>query len=359
MNKKPQVPDAPDARPLENNEQPVTPGKKRRASRRKFLGAVTAGAITAAVPAAPASAQGAFGRRSACEDDVIFPFGVEPPSHSANRFMKAYKCRAEAAKLARNRSLVHQRNNGDEQAYFNKIGNFTKSLPHNRLGEVDLIAWQTLVRARETQNPYDFEQIQLGLGRKLTSPQAGLAMDLEGPDSHHVAMPPAPALASAEEAGEMTELYWMALARDVHFSDYETSPLTRGAAEDLSRMSDFRGPKERGRVTPATIFRNGAADEINGPWLSQFLIKDFYFGANYFSQKIKTLPAGSDYMTRSDDWLDVQNGADPTSRIVYDDTPRYIRNLRDLAQWVHVDALYQGYLQAALIMMGQGIRLDP
>ncbi|MFN0120004.1 MAG: vanadium-dependent haloperoxidase, partial [Blastocatellia bacterium] len=99
--------------------------------------------------------------------------------------------------------------------------------------------------------------------------------------------------------------------------------------------------------------------DLNGPWLSQFLIQDFYFGANYFSQKIKTLPAGVDYLTRYDDWLDVQNGADHSGRIAYDDTPRYIRNLRDLAQWVHVDALYQGYLQAALIMMGQGIRLDP
>jgi hypothetical protein len=34
-------------------------------------------------------------------------------------------------------------------------------------------------------------------------------------------------------------------------------------------------------------------------------------------------------------------------------------NLRDLAEWVHVDALYQGYLQACLIMLGQETPIDP
>jgi len=48
---------------------------------------------------------------------------------------------------------------------------------------------------------------------------AGLAFDLEGPDSHACSIPPAPRFDSAEEAGEMVELYWIALARDVPFTD--------------------------------------------------------------------------------------------------------------------------------------------
>ncbi|HZS03475.1 MAG TPA: vanadium-dependent haloperoxidase [Blastocatellia bacterium] len=328
-------------------------------SRRKFLssvGSVTAATIAASVVGEPASAQ--ISRAKQC-DDVIFPFGSEPPSHASNRFMQSYKCRQDAAKLARSRQLVLHLSNGDDDRYANKIGSYTKALPHNQLGEVDLAAYATLVKARQTENPDDFEAIQLGLGRKLTSPQAGLAMDLEGPDSHHVTLPPPPQFASAEEAGESVEHYWMALARDVNFTDYATSPVIARAAEELSGLSDFRGPKENGRVTPNTIFRNSTPGDLAGPWLSQFLTLDFSFGANFVSQKMKTLVPGVDYMTHYQDWLNVQNGADPSANIQYDPTPRYIRNLRDMAQWVHVDALYQAYLHACLIIMGQGTRLDP
>jgi len=171
-------------------------------------------------------------------------------------------------------------------------------------------------------------------------------------------MPPAPRFASAETAGEMVELYWMALLRDVNFSDYETNPIVAQAADEISKLSDFRGPRENGKVTPDNIFCLNIPGDVEGPWVSQFLLKDFYFGANFFSQRLKTTAAGSDHMTTYADWLDVQNGAEPNNNI-YDPTPRYIRNLRDVAEWVHVDALYQAYLQACLIMLGQGTRLDP
>ncbi len=338
----------------DTSSKPVSTG------RRKFLGRVGAAAIAAGVASQPALAQfpAPGGSKNACEDP-FFPLGVEPADRASNRFMKAYKCRVEAAKLAQNRPLVFHITNGDDDRYPNKIGSYTKALPHNQLGEVDLAAYETLVRARTTQDPDDFEKIQLGLGRKLTSPQAGLAMDLEGPDSHHVTLPPSPKLASAEAAGEAVELYWMAHARDVNFADYGTNPIITRAAQELSALSDFRGPKENGRVTANTIFRGTTPGDLVGPWLSQFLIQDFSFGAVPFSQKMKTVFPGVNYMTQFSDWLDVQNGADPSANIQYDPTPRYIRNLRDLAQWVHVDALYQAYLHACLIMIGQGTQLDP
>jgi membrane-associated phospholipid phosphatase len=66
-------------------------------------------------------------------------------------------------------------------------------------------------------------------------------------------------------------------------------------------------------------------------------------------------------MTNYQDWLAIQNGFDPdiNNIVQFDPVPRYMRNLRDTARWVQVDALYQAYLQACLIMLGQGIRLDP
>lgn len=328
-------------------------------SRRRFLRRVSGAAATIATGVVAPAALGQSNIPPKDCDDFRMAMGIEPLTYAANRYVKAYKCRVLAAKMARNRQLVYHEDNGDENRYPNKIGSYTKALPHNQLGEVDLAAYATLVKARESRQPYDFEQIQLGLGRKLTSPQAGLAMDLEGPDSHHVTMPPAPRFDSAEAAGEAVELYWMALARDVNFTDYATDPLIARAANELSRLSDFRGPKENGRVTPNTIFRGLTPGDLTGHWLSQFLILDHPFGAIPITQKMRTVVAGVDYLTRYSDWLAVQNGADPSGDIQYDPIPRYIRNLRDLAQWVHIDALYQAYLHACLILLAQGTRLDP
>lgn len=329
-------------------------------NRRQFLskvGNVTAATLVGSLVTDSAQAQ--TSRVTKRSEEILSRSDASAESLTLQRVRKAYRCRMDAAQMASTRTLPFQINNGDEDRYASKVATYSKALPHNNLGEVDLAAYASLVKARRSQDPAEYENIQLGLGRKLTSPQAGLAMDLEGPDSHHVTLPPAPRFSSAEEAGEMVELYWMALARDVNFTAYDTNPIIAAAAADISLLTDFRGPKEQGRVTPATIFRNRTDGDLAGHWLSQFLLLDFSFGANYFSQKIQTLPANKDYMTSYNDWLSVQNGADPSANIEYDLTPRYMRNLRDLAQWVHVDALYQAYLQAALILMGQGARLDP
>jgi hypothetical protein len=319
-------------------------------SRRRFLAEV--GGATALLSTVP-------GAKVLADDPPSIFGGKEMGVAAANRCLKSSTFRAGMAQLARNRPPVYHTNNGDEDRYENKIGSYTKALPHNALGEVDLAAYATLTKAITTERPEDFDAITLGLGRKLTSPQAGLAMDLEGADSHHVTLPPAPRLDSAEEAGEGLELYWMALARDVNFADYSTSPVISRAVDDLSHLSDFRGPKENGKVTANTIFRNSTPGDLSGPWLSQFLTLDFPFGAVPFSQKIQTVVPSLDFMTRFEDWLAVQNGDDPSKNIQYESTPRYIRNLRDIAQWVHVDALYQAYLHACLIMLAQGTRLDP
>ncbi|HKQ78932.1 MAG TPA: vanadium-dependent haloperoxidase [Blastocatellia bacterium] len=349
--------DSPDSECEQQSHKQSDPASPSSKGRRRFLGQVGLGVAATIATGTTASAQSPF-QTNKC-DDFNFPFGVEPRNFAANRFVKSYNCRLAAAKLARSRKLINHIDNGDDDLYPNKIGSHTKALPHNQLGEVNQAAYETLARARTTQDPDDFEKIQLGLGRKLTSPQAGLAMDLEGPDSHHVTMPPAPRLASAEAAGEAVELYWMALLRDVNFTDYGTDPGIARAAQDLSTMSDFRGPKQGGTVTPDTIFRLDIAGDLSGPWMSQFLLQDFFFGANFFSQKMRTVSAANDYMTKYADWLDVQNGADPAANIQYDPTPRYIRNLRDMAEWVHIDALYQAYLHACLIMLGQGVPIDP
>ncbi len=273
------------------------------------------------------------------------------PVNGPVRRAQAYQVRLAAARVAFERGVAGHPTNGDEELYHNQIGSFTKALAHNALGEVDLNAYGALLKALATGQQEDFNAIPLDLGAKLTNPQSGLAFDLEGPDSHSLTMRPAPALASAEAAGELAELYWMALARDVHFLDFEADPIIAAAANELSAFSDFRGPKSGGRVTPDTVFRGSTPGDLIGPVLSQFLWLDIPQGSMSIPQKLYTRFPGVSHMNDYNEWLAIQNGFKPAPYQM-DPTPRYIRNMRDLGEWVHVDALYQAYHQACLILLG-------
>jgi len=289
---------------------------------------------------------------------------------------RARKVRQDAAQLAFQRPHPAHVSNGDDDRYPNRIGSYSKGLPHNDAGEVDPAAYQALLDAVESTEPSAFEAIPLGdptacpsrKGRKLVNPQSGLAFDLEGPDAQAVTMPPAPRFDSAQEASEMAEVYWMALLRDVHFDDYETDQTAAEAAADLTRFSDYQAPKdEAGNVTPALLFRGFTPGDLVGPYVSQFLLRDFNYGTLRVSQRQQTAMPGVDYVETPEEWLRIQNGCDPdVSRMKQleldaDGRPvlRYVRNARDLATYVHFDALFEAYLNACLILLDAPPAEDP
>jgi hypothetical protein len=286
-----------------------------------------------------------------------------------SRQSAALAVREEAAKIAFRRSVPSHLSNSEESDYRNSAGelnyiaNFHKGLNHNALGEVVAADYRAMVRALNTGSVDSFEAIPLGLGRKLTNPQSGLAFDLEGPDGHSLAMPPAPRIDSAENAAEMAELYWMALLRDIHFSDYETNTDVATAAASLSAFSDFRGPKVGGVVTPGTLFRGFTPGDLNGPYVSQFLLKPINFGTLRTRQRQQTAVAGKDYMIDYNEWRAIQNGnnVSPVGPGTFDPVRRYIRNMRDLATYVHFDALYEAYLNACLFLLDANVNatFDP
>ena len=105
--------------------------------------------------------------------------------------------------------------NGDEARYTNKIGSDSRGLPHDKRGEVEQAAWQALYTACQSGDSADFEKIPLGGTRKLVNPIGTEAVSLSGINPTQIAIPPAPALASAERGGEAVEVYWQSLLRDV------------------------------------------------------------------------------------------------------------------------------------------------
>lgn len=291
--------------------------------------------------------------------------------------------RREAAELATLRPHPAQASNGEEGAYTNPapgglsyIANYSKGLPHfnagNNVGQVDPAAYRAMVRALVSGNPADYEQIPMGTPvphpRKFVNPQAGLGFDLEGPDAWAAAIPPAPRIDGAENAAEMAELYWMALLRDVRFTDYGTGTGSDAGANNSAAaanaltndFSAFSGPRDgAGNVTPSTLFRGFTPGDLVGPYISQFLLKPVVFGTLRFEQLQQTAKPNLDYLIDPAEWLSIQDGNQPAALDQFDPLRRYIRTPRDLATYVHFDALYEAYLNACLILLDLRAPFDP
>ena len=376
---------------LNNKDEIGLPGFERR----KFLG--QAGGALAAVTLGLISAKAqdnGFRKTRTLPDKVAPGLGKEGATKGnligKSRAAHAFDIRREAAQREFQTPIPDHPNNGDEARYENQnyFANFSKGLRHNEFGEVEPAAYLAFLSAMNSEKFSAFENLRQyqgcsdpSLQRPFTNPLAGNAYDLEGTDpaqlmiiENNVPRPfrAAPAFASAEEAGEMVELYWMSLLRDVPFDAYDSNALAQEAASDLSNMSDFRGPKINGQVTTQTLFRDSFPGCAIGPYVSQFLLRGTMnnipgvpdlpagvsFGAQRIDQRIRCYSAGNDYLTSFSDWLAVQNGCNPNLNIPYDNLGlTYIRDGRGIGTYVRLDVLYQAYMVAALILIN-GITLN-
>lgn len=239
--------------------------------------------------------------------------------------------------------------------------------------------------------------------RAWESQGAGNTFDLEGPDAQAVTMPPAPVVGSDELTAEMGEVYAQALLRDVPFTDFadgcgevrfgcdpKCAPDTT-VQEVIDRLNalDWFKPAEccglspaetgrrRGPFTGRTAFRGRTPGDDIGPYISQFLLVGnggingndserspdqglISYGALNIDQRVRYATPCDDHMIQWAEWLDVQEGADLRGLEQYQNTPsrRFITTPRDLATYVHYDALYEAYLNACLILLANGIPFD-
>jgi hypothetical protein len=268
------------------------------------------------------------------------------------------------------------------------LGSFHKTLPHNKYGEVCGEPFAKLKAAAATGT--GFEGIDPGGERnpgdgtfKLTNPRAGLAMDrlIHHPTKYE--MPPAPRVDSDTTAAEMTELYWMAMLRDVPFNMFESA--ASAATDDVNdafatALADTSDP---GRLKPGTdvpgsadafapftsqtLFRLGLPGDDVGPMLSQFFVRPIGFGTQTIDTRQRPYKTGSDYLVQFDDWLKAQKSGKDANGQGYSDANedhadffepdiRYISTMRDLARFVNKDALHQAYFNAALILLSGGAK---
>lgn len=277
----------------------------------------------------------------------------------------------------------------------NSIAHYSKGLEHDpTTGEVDASQFHRMIDQLKKLNndpenaAKDGFQLRTDTSaslRRFVNPQSGWALDTEATDPCCFKLPAAPLLDSDEEAAEIIELYWMSLLRDVPFAMWDDHPLVASAASELSTLplyinrDDPNGNPTASRfetieLNTKSVFRGGELTRVGnpnagisenvGPYLSQFLLHEVPFGTLRIPQRGIYAATGIDYMTQWSEWLQVQNGQrrNPNQNLVGEFDPsqrRYLSTMRDLATYVHFDALYEAYLNAALILLGSGYPTNP
>jgi hypothetical protein len=350
---------------VESSGAPESPGRRRFiAGLGVATAAVSTGALTPLVAASSASAQ-----TPDFETQSVFGVAASKKPHRGNggnsakqRVQESFQLRLNLAQQDHHVAPAVNVNNGDPAFYADQGGTYTKGLPHDSVGRVDLNAYATFTKALNSGKFSDFQKITTGGTRTLNGPQGGLCFDLEALDAAQFGqpqVPPAPTTASDQNATELLEHYWASLLRDVAFTDYSTNLVAGAAAAEMGSQPTYFGPRSGGIVTPDLLFRGSFPGETLGPYLSQFFIKPTAFGAQPISQQLTTYLPDIDYMTSFADWLTVQDGNVTGLKNQIDPQVRYARNGRDLSAYTHVDVLYQAYFTALLVLTTIGAPLNP
>jgi len=353
--------------PLVHRDSRPPKNSPRSESRRKFLGNVPRAAMAVATV-------GAIGLKPLLGAERPIERVADPDGNlkDSQRAEESAEIRIAATNAERKIPAPPHATNGDEQRYADKCGTYTKGLLQDGPGRVNLIAFDSFKTALRTGNPEDFEEIIMGGGRKLIGPQGGLAFDLEGCDSQKfgsapeplcqetvVVVPPAPALASAAYGAELIELYWASLLRDVPFTLYSSNPVAAQAAQELTRLAEYAGPRSAGQVTPNLLFRGAFPGETVGPYVSQFSITPTFLGQQPISQQMVAYLPDIDYLTDSASWALIQNGGSTGLQNQEDPQLRFAHTGRSLAALTHMDMLYQEYFVAFLVLISIGAPANP
>jgi hypothetical protein len=310
-------------------------------TRRDWLRRLAAAGTAGVVPGSGLSSSSTM----TMADEAAWLREALPTLPAEPRRLRAYDLRVKAAFAAASASVPRRDGAPDETRVPAYLAMFTKGLPHDAFGLVDPEAYRLLVRAAAGTSEARFEDVPLGGVRRLVSPQAAFAFALDGLDAAMLGAPAPPRWESAAFAVEAVEAYWSALLRDVPFAAYGEHPLVARAVADLTRAGL--------ETTPHTLFarRHGrdATLPMQGPAVSQFLLRAVPMGAQVLSPRVAAQASEESFLTTWDEWLASQNGHLPARSVTYAGR-RYICCGRDLATWTRTDYPAQAGLQAALLL---------
>jgi hypothetical protein len=138
--------------------------RKMRSSRRVFLSQVggAAATIAAGTTIVEQGARAATNTGPQDADRSQEALSTDSGSSSRGRAIQSYNNRVRAAQAELNARIPSEVTNGDEQRFPNHIGNYSKGLAHNGIGEVLPSSYASFLRAVNSGRSAMFDQIQMG-----------------------------------------------------------------------------------------------------------------------------------------------------------------------------------------------------
>ncbi|MEL7199735.1 MAG: bromoperoxidase [Pseudomonadota bacterium] len=238
--------------------------------------------------------------------------------------------------------------------------------PAPRLRSSEFVAEIAEVYSMAILRDVPFSAIESGGGTRITGGDAAIDANAE--------------LTSAEVVDALNTLPFF----DENGARRSSTPARNFDGYNAFEANRLDARLQGGSLTTQTLFRGSTPGALAGPYISQFMVagntsrlggvsggsasyparqanfdaEDGYvvYGNQIIDQRSVMHQIGVDHMTEWNHWLDVQNGANfgalPSNTWEVD--RRFITTPRDLATYVHFDALYQAYLNAALMLLGAG-----
>ncbi|XWV24762.1 phosphoesterase-like protein [Tupanvirus deep ocean] len=300
-----------------------------------------------------------------------------------NNPLKLYKLisKIKLKKYGKQKKSTYENTEEIKYKNYNYNGSFHKGLQHNLVDGrlVSPTTYKMMVEAIVNNDQKTLASIPLATGAtvKLVNPLASHSTMLTGLIPDLMTLDDCPQLFSNQGAAEMVELYALAVARDIPFNEYNKSAMINHLLQ-TSRLNNtevltylmYAPAAPLLPFTPQTIFRGIGQGELDGPYVSQFLLLDVVGGALKTPQKYSVPPTLSeaknggfrvDWGVSLQETINIQNGnlqllppATPSSKII----PKYIYSGRSLAEACHNDYPYQLFLHAALILYSLGAQTN-
>src|SRR6516165_2048675 len=129
---------------------------------------------------------------------IVRASDLKTPFTPDRRQRRVLETRWEAAQAEFKSSPPAHATNLDEERYPDRRASFSKTMPHNNLGEVDPEAYRKWLAILASGDPAQFENAPRDPQaiERLNDPQAAYAIDLVGPDATALQFPAPPAFAS-------------------------------------------------------------------------------------------------------------------------------------------------------------------
>lgn len=151
---------------------------------------------------------------------------------------------------------------------------------------------------------------------------------------------------SVDMLGDVAELYWASLCRDIPFVNYASNSDVAAARAELEHI-------DKGQFSNGPFYSSMPLT-TKGNYISQFLLKSIPLNGSFIAQRIQCPVPQADFMGTFDDWIAAQNGKRSSVTTTHLVGGRYIHNGRALAEYVRTDFSFQAFLCAGLILQSWG-----